>query len=149
MHDQCNSIIFPKPISFESSLPCWRQDSLLLTGSGIYPQIYHRTSSLAVLIFKREYFRFHKRGEFFISYDNQVILGVVSKIGSLLLSSKKVLFSFSLWLSREYTLTLNWKNGILLIRFENCQGSPYSHRHSRNRMMYTFQIVNITPRCKR
>ena len=44
---------------------------------------------------------------------------------------------------REYTWTLNWQES-LLIFFENCQGVPYSHIQSRNRMMKTFIIVNIT-----
>ena len=37
----------------------------------------------------------------------------------------------------------------LLIYFENFQGAPCSHRQSRNRMMNTFIIVNITPTCRR
>ena len=37
----------------------------------------------------------------------------------------------------------------LLICFENCQqGVSYSHRQSRNTIMNTFMLVNITPTCK-
>ena len=41
------------------------------------------------------------------------------------------------------------KRKSLLICFENCQGVPYSHRQSRNGMLNTFIIVNITLACKR
>ena len=34
------------------TLPCWQQDSVLLTGPGIYPQIYHRAPCPAVLLCK-------------------------------------------------------------------------------------------------
>ena len=33
-------------------VPCWQQDSLLLTGPGIYPQTFHRNPCPAVLFFK-------------------------------------------------------------------------------------------------
>ena len=32
-----------------------------------------------------------------------------------------------------------------MICFENCQGVPYCHRQSSNRVMNTFIIVKITP----
>ena len=62
--------------------PCWQQDSLLLTGPGIYPQVYYRTSCPAVLICKgsskkqrssRIIWNFTK-GETFSSHINQVII---------------------------------------------------------------------------
>ena len=59
---------------------------------------------------------------------------------------KKAFPSLLLWPRREHTWTLSWKEG-LLICFKNCLGVPYSHRQSRNRMMNTFIIVNITPIC--
>ena len=44
-HGHCDSITFPPKIFFWKHfirpLPCWQQDSLLLTGPGIYPQIFH------------------------------------------------------------------------------------------------------------
>ena len=51
---------------------------------------------------------------------------------------------YSQW--KEYIWKLNWKES-LLVYFENFQGAPCSHRQSRNRMMNTFLIVNITPIC--
>ena len=57
---------------------------------------------------------------------------------------KKTFLSPSVWARREYIWKLNWKES-LLIYFENWQGAPCSHRHSRNRMMKNFIIiVNIT-----
>ena len=49
-------------------LPNWQQDSLLLAGPGIYPEIYRSTPCHAVLF-----------GNGVISYDNQVLLEVISK----------------------------------------------------------------------
>ena len=48
--------------------------------------------------------------------------------------AKKAFLSPSVWPTREYTWTLNWKES-LLICFENCHGVPYSHRQNRNRMI--------------
>ena len=54
-------------------------------------------------------------------------------------------FPFSL---KEHIWKLNWKES-LLIYFESCQSVPCSHWQSRNRMMNTFIIVNITTICNR
>ena len=59
---------------------------------------------------------------------------------------KRLSFPFSLGKKRIYPETQ--VKGELLIYFENCQGAPYSHRQSSNRMMNSFVIVNITPICK-
>ena len=59
---------------------------------------------------------------------------------NLTMYSSLLALSFSVWLRRERTWTLNWKES-LLIFFENCQEVPYSHRHSKNEMMNTFIIV--------
>ena len=48
-HGQCDSSILPETFSLGSS-KCLLD--LLLTGPGIYPQIYHRTPCPAVLICK-------------------------------------------------------------------------------------------------
>ena len=87
--------------------PCQQQDFLLLTGPGIYPQVYHSLAKwlsvrlqtkwfwvrvrlqsliephvLQYLLVRvsnkktkegQDYFKFHKRRDFFISYINQVI----------------------------------------------------------------------------
>ena len=71
-------------------LPCWQQDSVLLTCSEIYTQIYHRAPCPAVLFFKGPKKRqrrgkiisnFTKGQTFFIFYDNQVLLKVISQCG--------------------------------------------------------------------
>ena len=139
-------------------MPCWQKDSLILTGPGIYPQIYQRTSCPVVLICKGvwqntkkgwDYFKYSKRRDFFISFDNQVLLRAISQCGSVSYPVQKRPSSPpSLWLSRAYTWTLNWKE-ILLICSENCLGVPYSYRQSRNMMMNAFIIANIIPICKR
>ena len=56
----------------------------------------------------------------------------------------KDFLSSSVWPRRDYVCTFDWKES-LLICFENCQGVPYSHRQSRNRVMNNFIIVTITP----
>ena len=40
------------PNNYYRPLPWWQQDSWLLTGPGIYPQVYQRTPYPAVLIYK-------------------------------------------------------------------------------------------------
>ena len=61
-------------------------------------------------------------------------------------SPKHIRLFISLAKKRIY---LNNCKESLLICFENCQGDPYSHRQSRNRMMNTFIIINIIPTSKR
>ena len=75
--------------------------------------------------------------------------GQSHNVGPLLAPSKNTFLSPSIWPRKEYTWTLSWEDS-LLICFENCQqGVPYSIRQSRNRIMDTFIIVNITPTRKR
>ena len=55
-HGQCDSIILPETFSLGSS-KCLLDfplggNRILLTGPGIYPQIYHRTPSPSVLLCK-------------------------------------------------------------------------------------------------
>ena len=86
---------------------------------------------------------------FHILYQPSYNLAMWTPFASLLHPSKKGL-SFPLSLGgarREYIWKLNWKES-LLIYFENWQGAPCSHRQSRNRVMNTFIIVNITPICR-
>ena len=82
------------------------------------------------------------KGETFSSHINQVIILQCGPPSCAL--PKKTFLSPSVWARREFIWKLNWKES-LLIYFENCQGAPCSHRQSRNRMMNTFIIVNITP----
>ena len=51
-HHIPQNIFFWKLQVIIKPLPCWKQFSLLLTGPGIYPQIYHRAPCPAVLICK-------------------------------------------------------------------------------------------------
>ena len=84
-----------------------------------------------------------------MSYINQVII-LQCGPPSLHLCTlpKKTFLSPSVWARRENIWKLNRKES-LLIYFENCQGAPCFHRQSRNRMMNTFIIVNITPTCRK
>ena len=89
------------------------------------------------------------KGDFFISYINQVLLGIISQCGlSFCTLSIKVFLSLSVWARREYIWKLNWKES-LLICFENCQGVPCSHKQNKNSMVNTFITVNIALTCKR
>ena len=91
---------------------------------------------------------FTKGENFHVLYQSSYNLAMWSPFASLLHPSKKGL-SFPLSLGgarREYIWKLNWKES-LLIYFENFLGAPCPHRQSRNMMMNTFVIVNITPIC--
>ena len=125
---------------------------------GIYPQVYHRTPRPAVLICKGVLiknkggvglFQISQKKRLFHLLQQPSALGHNLTIWSPFLHPpNKTFLSLSVWSRREYIWKLNWKES-LLICFENCQGVPCSHRQSRNRMMNTFIIVNITPICKR
>ena len=53
-----------------------------------------------------DYFKFHKRRDFFFSFDNQVLLGVISQCAALFGFYKKGLpFSFSLAKKKIYLNT--------------------------------------------
>ena len=83
-----------------------------------------------------------------MSYINQVrILQYGPPLLHYCTLPKKVVLSPSVWARREYIWKLIWKES-LLIYFENFQGDPCSQRQSRNRMMNTLIIVNITPKVR-
>ena len=136
---------------------CQQEDSLLLTGPGIYIHKFimqlHVLQCLCVrgLIKKQRMgsaiSNFTKGETFHILYDNRVLLRIISQCGPPSCTlPKKAFLSLSVWVRREYIWKLNLKEN-LLICFENCQGVPCSHWQSRNRIMNTFIIVNITPTC--
>ena len=88
--------------------------------------------------------------DFFIFYGNQVLLGFMSQCGPASCPSKNSKKGLSLLSSlakkRIYLESqLKWELNDL---FGNCQSVSYFHRESRNRMMNTFIIVNITPTWK-
>ena len=83
-----------------------------------------------------------------MSYINQFIILQCDPPSPHYCTLPKKAFRYpSVWARRKYIWKLNW-NEILLIYLENWQGAPCSHRQSRNRMMNTFIIVNITPICR-
>ena len=137
---------------------CWQQDSLLLTGPGIYPQVYHRTPCPVELICKGSLiknkgriglFKISQKERLFYLLYNQMLLGIISQCGPTSCAlPRKVFLSPSVWARREYIRKINWKKS-LLICFENRQGVPCFHWQSGNRMMNTVIIVNITPICNR
>ena len=65
-------------------------------------------------------------------------------------SKKGLSFPFSLGKKRISGNSVE-RRGVysVLICFENCQGVPCTHWQSKNRMINTFIIVNITPICNR
>ena len=137
-------------------LLCWQKDPLLLTAPGIYPQIYQKSPYPAVLICKgsnkkqrrgKIISNFTKGETFHLLWQPSALRGNNVPPPPFLHSPKQAFLSLSLWERREHTWTLNWKE-TLLICFGNCLSVPYSHRQSRNRMINTFIIVNITPACK-
>ena len=81
---------------------------------------------------------FTKGETYFISYNNQVLLGVIWRWSSSSCTLQRKIFLVpSVWTMKEYTWTHIWKKS-LLICFENCQDFPYSYRQSRKRMMNTY-----------
>ena len=132
-------------------LTCWQQDSLLLAGPGIYPQIYHRTLCPAVLIYKgsnnnqrsgriisngeKKMERHITNGEtFHLSWQTNPLGSNLTRWPPSLHLPKKAFLSLSIWPRREHACTLNW-NESLIICFENCPSVSYSYRQSKNRMM--------------
>ena len=51
---------------------------------------------------------------FFICYENQVLLRIISQWGSSLPHFEKTFFFPSVWPRREYTWKLNWKDSLLI-----------------------------------
>ena len=84
---------------------------------------------------------------FHVLYQPSYNLAMWSPFASFLHLSENTFPSPSVWARREYIWKLNWKQS-LLIYFENCQGPVCFHRQSRNRMMNSFIIVNITSICR-
>ena len=133
-------------------MSCWQLDFLLLIDPRIYSQIYPRTPCLALLICKVVYlkkevrlFQILKKERLFISYDNQVLWGKLTMWHPLLHPPKKAFLSSSVWLRREYTWALNWGAYWFVLKIARVFPIPTS----RNTMMSTFIIANITPTCKR
>ena len=135
------NIFFWKLWGIIRPLPCWQQDLYFWQ---VLESIHKFIIWLHALqcLFLRGFNKRQRRGRIISS------LGVISQRGPPSCTlQKKAFLSSSVWPRTEYTWTLNWKEG-LLICFGNCQSVSYSDRQSRNRMMNTFIIVNITPTCK-
>ena len=151
----------PKTFSFEGSkqlLDLCLADSRILYFSYVLESINNFIIELHVLqcLFVRgsnkkqrrgRIFSYFRKGEIFISYDNQVLLGVISKCGP------------PIW-----TLQERPSSPLQFGQEENMPGHLVESRAywfiwkiarmfpiltSRNRMMNTFVIVNINPTCKR
>ena len=131
----------PKTFSFEGSkqlLDLCLADSRILYFSYVLESINNFIIELHVLqcLFARgsnkkqrrgRIFSYFRKGEIFISYDNQALLGVISKCGpSIWTLQERPSSPPSVWPRREYTWTLSWKQS-LLIYLENCQNVSYSH----------------------
>ena len=116
-HGQCDSIIFPKTFSFESSkelLDLCFPDNMILYFWQVLESIHKFiTTELHALqcLFVRGSNKQQRRGRivsnftkghFFVFYDNQVLLGVISQCGPLLTHSRKSFPLFSLAKRRIY-----------------------------------------------
>ena len=149
-HGQCDSIIFPQIIFFKTLCNCQTFD--LLT-AGIFS--FDVTESIHKFIIKLHVLQcllvrgskkkqrrgsiilnFTKRRDFFISYDNQVLLGVISQCGPL---SCTLPLPFSFAKKRIY-LDTQLKAELTDLFWDRM----FSILRSRNRMMNTFIIVSIT-----
>ena len=156
-HGQCDSIIFPKTFTFENSkrlLDLCLPESRILYFWQVLESICKFITEHHSLqcLFVRGSNKQQRKGRIILNFTKrQSLPSLMTTLGcnfkmrpSFLHSLKKAFLSSLLWLRRKYTWTLNWKER-LLIYFENCQGVPYSHRQSRNRMMNTFIIVHNIP----
>ena len=121
-------------------MPCWQQDSLLSTGPGIYPQVYHRGAWLFQISQKERLFH--------LLYQPSPI-GDNLTVWSPFLHPCKMAFLSPFSLGKKWIYLETQLRGEFTICFENCYGVPCSNRQSRNRMMKTFIIVNVKPICKR
>ena len=101
---------------------CWQQDSLHLTGPGIYPQVYHRTPCPVELICKGSLiknkgriglFKISQKERLFYLLYNQMLLGIISQCGPTSCAlPRKVFLSPSVWARRGYIRKINWKERI-------------------------------------
>ena len=102
-------------------LSCWRQESLLLTGPGIYPQVYHRTTCPAVLNVRASNKKQRTVGLSQISKKEILfhLLWQPRALGSNLKMSLPFLNPPKNSITFTRIITLKWKES-LLVCFENC-----------------------------
>ena len=112
IHGQYDSIIFPETFSLGSSKQLFDlllgDNRILLTGPGIYPQILELHAQL--YLFVRGSNKQQKRGRiisnftegetFFIFYNNQVLLGVISRCTPPSNTAQKMTFSIKDFFSK-------------------------------------------------
>ena len=123
MHGQCGRIVldFPLGDNFERSWNLFTEFIIELLALLTYLQGSLINSKDRVIS------NFTKRETFFISYNNQVLLEVISSCAPLLVTSKKgPSFPFSL-AKRKYTWILIQKKS-LLVCFKSCQGVLFPQR---------------------
>ena len=151
-HGRCDSIIFPKTFSFESSkslLDLYLANSRILSFWQVLECIHEFIIELHALQRRGSIIsNFTKKRLFHLLWLPSALGGNLTMWPPFLHPPKNTFLSPSIW-SRRDTWTLNtWKES-LLICLEYCQGVPYSHRQSRNRMMNFFIKVNITATWKK
>ena len=136
-------------------MPSWQQDSLLLTGPGICPQIYHKLHVLQCL-FVRESNKKGGVGLFQISQKGRLF--------HLIWQSSALEGNLAMWSPPSCILQERSSSPLQFGQEVNITGHSIKRRAywfvlkiarmfpiltSRNGMMNTFIIVNITPLCKR
>ena len=161
-HSQCDIIIFHKNLSFES---CKQLSDLCLADSRIvyfwhvlesihtsFIELHASDAYLQGGLMKNKggvkLFQISEKERLLISYDNQVLFGIISQCVPLSCTLQKRASS-PLHFGQEENYVDTQLNGELIICFENCLGFLLSNRQSRNTTMNTFIIVNITTICKR
>ena len=109
---------------------CWQQYSFLLTG--LIHKFIIETYVLQCFLVRGSKGKKRRgriisnftKGDFFISYINQVLLGIISQCGPPPCTlPKKAFLSPSVWARREYIWKLSWKES-LLICFKIARVSP-------------------------
>ena len=94
------------------------------------------------------YFQISEKERLFISYNNQMLLEVISQCGPFLITSKER-FPLSFTLTKKRTYLDTQLKRELTYLFLKIPGCSLTHTQNRNRIMNNFITVNITPTCKR
>ena len=128
-----------------------------MTSPGIYPKIielYALLNLIAMWSNKQQrrseiISNFTKGESFFISYYNQVLLGLFSRwvaFSCFLIKRPSSPLQFG---QEENIPGHSFERRAYWLVWKNCQSAPYSHRQNRKRMLNILIMVIITPICRR
>ena len=116
-HHIPQNIFFWKLYIIIRLLVCWQQDSILLTGLGMYPQIYHALQCLFLRGSNKQHRRsriisnFTKGQTFSFFMATKCSWGLCHNAAPLLAlqkTPKKAFLSSLVWPRREYTWKVSW-----------------------------------------